>query len=126
MRITNNQIFSRSMQDMSQTQKRLNAAHSQVTSQEKFRTSGDAPAEVAKSNYLNDEIKKNTQYQTNGLMLKGTLGLEETTLNNLHTAMERGRVLSVRALNGTVDKQDRFAISLEIGQVTKRSVQLNQ
>jgi len=119
MRITNNQIFSRSLQDMSQTQKRLNTAHSQVTSQEKFRTSGDAPAEIAKSNYLNDEIKKNTQYQTNGLMLKGTLGLEETTLNNLHIAMERGRVLSVRALNGAVDKQDRFAIALEIGQVQK-------
>jgi len=107
------------MQDMSQTQKRLNTAHSQVTSQEKFRTSGDAPAEIAKSSYLNDEIKKNTQYQTNGLMLKSTLGLEETTLNNLHTAMERGKVLSVRALNGSVDSQDRFAISLEIGQVQK-------
>jgi len=119
MRLTNNQIFSRSMQDMSQTQKRLNTAHSQVTSQEKFKTSGDAPAEIAKSNYLNDEIKKNTQYQTNGLMLKSTLGLEETTLNNLHTAMERGRVLSVRALNGAVDTQDRYAISLEIGQVQK-------
>ena len=119
MRLTNNQIFSRSIQDMSQTQKRLNTAHSQVTSQEKFRTSGDAPAEIAKSNYLNDEIKKNSQYQTNGLMLKGTLGLEEATLNNLHTAMERGRVLSVRALNGAVDKQDRFAIGLEIGQVQK-------
>ncbi|MFT5807034.1 MAG: flagellar hook-associated protein 3 FlgL [Moritella dasanensis] len=119
MRLTNNQIFSRSMQDMSQTQKRLNSAHSQVTSQEKFRTSGDAPAEIAKSSYLNDEIKKNSQYQTNGLMLKGTLGLEESTLNNLHTAMERGRVLSVRALNGTVDKQDRNAISLEIGQIQK-------
>jgi len=119
MRLTNNQIFSRSMLDMSQTQKRLNTAHSQVTSQEKFRTSGDAPAEIAKSSYLNDEIKKNTQYQTNGLMLKSTLGLEETTLNNLHTAMERGKVLSVRALNGSVDSQDRFAISLEIGQVQK-------
>lgn len=119
MRLSNNQIFSRSMQDMSQTQKRLNTAHSQVTSQEKFRTSGDAPAEIAKSNYLNDEIKKNTQYQTNGLMLKSTLGLEETTLNNIHTAMERGRVLSVRALNGAVDSQDRQAISLEIGQVQK-------
>ncbi len=119
MRLTNNQIFSRSILDMSQTQKRLNTAHSQVTSQEKFRTSGDAPAEIAKSSYLNDEIKKNTQYQTNGLMLKSTLGLEETTLNNLHTAMERGRVLSVRALNGTVDSQDRYAISLEIGQVQK-------
>ncbi|QUM79646.1 flagellar hook-associated protein FlgL [Moritella sp. 5] len=119
MRLTNNQIFSRSMQDMSQTQKRLNTAHSQVTSQEKFRTSGDAPAEIAKSSYLNDEIKKNTQYQTNGLMLKSTLGLEETTLNNLHIAMERGRVLSVRALNGSVDSQDRYAISLEIDQVQK-------
>ncbi|SGY92160.1 Putative flagellar synthesis; flagellar regulon; hook-associatedprotein [Moritella viscosa] len=119
MRLTNNQIFSRSMQDMSQTQKRLNTAHSQVTSQEKFRTSGDAPAEIAKSSYLNDEIKKNTQYQTNGLMLKGTLGLEETTLSNLHIAMERGRLLSVRALNGTVDSQDRFAISLEMEQLQK-------
>ncbi|MDX2319099.1 MAG: flagellar hook-associated protein FlgL [Moritella sp.] len=119
MRLTNNQMFSRSIQDMSQTQKRLNSAHAQVTTQEKFKTSGDAPAEIAKSSYLNDEIKKNTQYQTNSSMLKSTLGLEETTLNNLHTAMERGRVLSVRALNGAVGEKDRHAISLEIGQVQK-------
>jgi flagellar hook-associated protein 3 FlgL len=119
MRITNNQIFTRSMQDMSKTQQRLNTAHTQVTSLDKFRTSADAPADVAKSSYLEDEIGKNTQYQKNGTMLRSTLGLEEATLNNLHTAMERGRVLSFRALNGTVDDLDLKAISIEVNEVQK-------
>ena len=119
MRLTNNQIFSRSIHDMAKTQQRLNNAHSQVTSLDKFKTSADAPADVAKSSYLLDEINKNSQYQKNGTLLTSTLGLEEATLNNLHTAMERGRVLSVRALNGTVGEADLNAIAIEIGEVQK-------
>lgn len=119
MRLTNAQIFTRSMRDMSQTQNRLNTAHAQVTSLEKFRTSADAPADVAKSSYLEDEVSKSTQYQKNGTLLKSTLGLEEATLSNLHTGMERGRVLTVRALNGTVNNVDRYAISIEIEELQK-------
>ena len=119
MRLTNAQIFSRSMRDMSQTQNRLNTAHSQVTSLEKHKTSADAPADVAKSSYLADEVNKSTQYQKNGTQLKSTLGLEEATLSNIHTGMERGRVLTVRALNGTVSSVDRYAISVEIEELQK-------
>ncbi len=119
MRLTNNQMFTRSMHDMSKTQNRLNDAHTRVTSLEKYKTSADAPADIAKSTYLSDEINKNTQYQKNGTMLKSTLGLEEATLNNLHTAMERGRVLSVRALNGTVGSEDLNAIAIEIKELQK-------
>jgi len=119
MRLTNSQIFNRSMHDMSKTQNRLNTAHSQVTSLEKYKTSADAPADVAKSSYLEDEVNKSTQYQKNGTLLKSTLGLEEATLSNVHTGMERGRVLTVRALNGTVSAADRNAISIEIEELQK-------
>jgi len=107
------------MHDMSKTQNRLNTAHSQVTSLEKYKTSADAPADVAKSSYLEDEVNKSTQYQKNGTLLKSTLGLEEATLSNVHTGMERGRVLTVRALNGTVSAADRNAISIEIEELQK-------
>lgn len=119
MRITNAQIFNRSLRDMSQTQNRLNTAHSQVTSLAKHKTSADAPADVAKSSYLADEVNKSSQYQKNGTQLKSTLGLEEATLTNIHTGMERGRVLTVRALNGTVSAMDRNAISVEIEELQK-------
>ena len=119
MRLTNNQIFTRSMQDMSKSQQRLNTAHTQITSLNKYKTSADSPADVSKSTYLNDEINKNTQYQKNSLMLKSTLGLEEATLSNIHTAMERGRVLTIRALNGSVGELDLNAIATEINEVQK-------
>jgi len=90
-----------------------------VTSLEKYKTSADAPADVAKSSYLEDEVNKSTQYQKNGTLLKSTLGLEEATLSNVHTGMERGRVLTVRALNGTVSAADRNAISIEIEELQK-------
>lgn len=119
MRLTNNQIFTRSMQDMSKSQQRLNTAHTQVTSLNKYKTSADSPADVSKSIYLHDEVNKNTQYQKNGLMLKSTLGLEEATLSNIHTAMERGRVLSVRALNGSMGEMDLKAIAIEVNEIQK-------
>lgn len=124
MRLTNDQIFNRSMRDMSKTQNRLNEAHTQITSLKKHETSADAPADVAKASYLADEVNKNTQYQKNGTLLRSTLGLEEATLDNIHTAMERARVLTVRALNGTVDQVDRDAIAIEIDEVQKEAFNL--
>ncbi|MDX1678391.1 flagellar hook-associated protein FlgL [Arsukibacterium sp.] len=114
MRLSFNMKFNAGLDGILNTQQKMNRAQDQLTRQTRILTPADDPAASAKVLGLNQNLEQTAQYQSNSVLLKNNLALEETVLSNIRTSIDRARVLTIASANGTYTSQDKQAVAQEL------------
>ncbi len=114
MRLSFNMKFDQSLNGILNTQAKLTRAETQLSRQTRILSPADDPAAAAKVLGLDQSLNQVEQYQSNSVLLKNNLALEETVLSNMRTSMDRVRTLAIAAGNGALTPADRSAIAGEI------------
>lgn len=114
MRLTFNMQFNQSLNGILNTQKKMSTAEKQLTQQTRILTPADDPAGAAKVLGLDQNLSQIEQFQTNSILLKNGLALQETILTNMRTNLDRVTVLATATGNGTFTSAEREAIALEL------------
>ena len=114
MRVTFNSKFNQSLDGILNTQKRLLPAQDQMIKQTKILTPADDPSGSAKVLGVGQNLSQLAQYEQNGIAVKNNLGVEETVLASIRTAMDRARVLAIASGNGSYSESEREAVASEI------------
>lgn len=114
MRLTFNMQFAQSLNGILNTQKKMSIAEQQLTKQTRILSPADDPAASAKVLGLDQNLSQLEQFQTNSVLLKNGLALQETILTNMRTNFDRITVLATASGNGTYTDTERAAIALEL------------
>lgn len=114
MRLTFNMKFNAGLDGMLSTQQKMNRAQDQLTKQTRILTPADDPAASAKVLVLDQNLEQVKQFQSNSVLLKNNLALEETVLTNIRTSMDNVSRLAIAAGNATYTEAERGAIAQEL------------
>ncbi|MDD4862962.1 MAG: flagellar hook-associated protein FlgL [Alishewanella agri] len=114
MRLTFNMQFSQSLNGILTAQQRMAKAETQLSRQTRILSPADDPAGAAKTLTLEQNKAQIEQYQSNSILLKNNLGLQETVLTNMRGAMDRLLTLSIASGNGTYSDEERSTVAAEI------------
>lgn len=114
MRLTFNMQYSQSLNGILNAQKRMSNAESQLTNQTRILTPADDPAGAAKVLNLDQNKAQIDQYQTNSILLKNNLTLQETVLTSMRTSYDRISTLAQSSGNGTFTIEQRKAVAFEL------------
>lgn len=114
MRLSFNMKFDQSLTGILNTQTKLTRAENQLSKQTRLLSPADDPAAAAKVLGLDQSLNQVEQYQSNSILLKNNLALEETVLANMRISMDRARTLAIASGNGAYTPADRAAIAGEI------------
>jgi flagellar hook-associated protein 3 FlgL len=114
MRITFNTKFNQGLDGILNTQQRLLRAQDQLIKQTKILTPADDPSGSAKVLGVGQNLSQLSQYEQNSIAVKNNLGVEETVLTSVRTAMDRARVLALASGNGSYSQSEREAVAAEI------------
>ncbi|HSG52374.1 MAG TPA: flagellar hook-associated protein 3, partial [Rheinheimera sp.] len=114
MRVTFNSKFNQSLDGILNAQKRLLRAQDQMIKQTKILTPADDPSGSAKVLGVGQNLSQLSQFEQNGIAVKNNLGVEETVLASIRTAMDRARVLAIASGNGSYAESEREAVASEI------------
>lgn len=124
MRITFNTKFNQGLNGILDTQQRLLRAQDQMIKQTKILTPADDPSGSAKVLGISQNLSQLSQYEQNSVAVKNNLGVEETVLTSVRTAMDRARVLSLASGNGSYSESEREAVAQEIEGIQKQLLDL--
>jgi flagellar hook-associated protein 3 FlgL len=114
MRLSFNMKFNAGLDGIINTQNKMNRAQDQLTKQTRILTPADDPAASAKVLGLDQNLEQVAQFQSNSILLKNNLALEETILTNMRTSIDRASVLSIASGNGAYTIEERRAVAQEI------------
>ncbi len=114
MRLTFNMQFNQSLNGILNAQQRMAKAESQLSQQTRILSPADDPAGAAKVLSLDQNKAQIDQYQTNSILLKNNLGLEETVLTSMRTSLDRTSTLVQATGNGTYTYEQRKAVAFEL------------
>lgn len=114
MRLTFNMQYNQSLNGILNAQKRMSNAESQLTNQTRILTPADDPAGAAKVLNLDQNKAQIDQYQTNSVLLKNNLTLQETVLTSMRTSYDRISTLAQSSGNGTYTIEQRKAVAFEL------------
>ncbi|MBI4805094.1 MAG: flagellar hook-associated protein FlgL [Desulfovibrio sp.] len=114
MRISQNMIYSGSIQYMNSALSNLAAAQEQSASQKKINRPSDDPAGYAEARNLNTIIKTLDQYSDNINVAKSWLNQADSSLLEVSTAMTSIRELAEQAATGTLSAENRQEIATQV------------
>ncbi|MCF4009074.1 flagellar hook-associated protein FlgL [Rheinheimera sp. UJ63] len=114
MRLTFNMQFTQSLNGILNAQQRMSKAETQLSKQTRILSPADDPAGSAKVLSLDQSKAQTEQYQTNSILLKNNLALQETVLTSMRTSFDRISTLGIASGNGTYGANEREAIALEL------------
>ncbi|EIW90252.1 flagellar hook-associated protein FlgL [Alishewanella agri BL06] len=114
MRLTFNMQFNQSLNGILNAQQRMTKAESQLSKQTRILSPADDPAGAAKVLSLDQNKTQIDQYQTNSILLKNNLALQETVLTSMRTSYDRVLTLTIASGNGTYGAEQRKAIAFEL------------
>jgi len=114
MRLTFNMQFNQSLNGILNAQQRMAKAESQLSKQTRILSPADDPAGAAKVLSLDQNKAQIDQYQTNSILLKNNLGLQETVLTSMRTSYDRISTLAQATGNGTYTLEQRKAVAFEL------------
>lgn len=114
MRLTFNMQFNQSLNGILNAQQRMAKAESQLSKQTRILSPADDPAGAAKVLSLDQNKAQIEQYQTNSILLKNNLGLQETVLTSMRTSYDRISTLALASGNGTYTLEQRKAVAFEL------------
>lgn len=117
MRISTQQQYLTSINNMQQSQTRLANLQEQISTGKKLLNPSDDPVAAAQIVKLERELSQYEKYDDNVNVTTRRLELEETILDDINTAVVRMRELTVQAGNGVLGDQDRASISQELYQL---------
>lgn len=117
MRISTTQLYTDATRNMLEGQSKLAEVQSRISSGKNFTTLAEDPVGANHVVNLKKEIAQLSMFQTNIDATRRRLELEETTLSDLNTAMDRARELTIQAANNTLTDSDRLSISFEFDQL---------
>lgn len=114
MRLTFNMQFNQSLNGILNAQQRMAKAESQLSKQTRILSPADDPAGAAKVLSLDQNKAQIDQYQTNSILLKNNLGLQETVLTSMRVSYDRISELTQATGNGTYTLEQRKAVAFEL------------
>lgn len=117
MRISTNQLFDRSIQQILDNQGTLSDIQRQLSTGKKILRPSDDPVGAAQVVRLTEELARIEQYKTNNTLLENALNQEEAILQSVTDSVLKARQLTIQAGNGINGEQDRQALAIEIGQI---------
>ena len=113
-RVSSSGFHYRSLNALLDAQSRLARTQEQVASGRRIVTPADDPVGATRIQDLSRQIAASDQYLRNNDVARGRLSLEEQTLADIGSALNRIRELTVQASNDTVDYSSRQLIRIEI------------
>jgi len=117
MRLSFNQKYQINLNAILNAQEKLQTASAKLEKQTKILSPSDDPAGSARVVALDQQISQVGQYQNNSVLLKNSLGIEETVLSSIRTASDQARSLVVSLGNGTYSQQDRSAVAKQLDNI---------
>lgn len=111
MRITTSMSYDRSISYLQRSNSNVDKYSQQYNTGQKFTTAAEDPTGMGNSLRLEAEISTYTQYSVNAGLASDSLGLEETSLSNIYSALQSVQTKLQSAVNGTLDKFNLDAIA---------------
>jgi flagellar hook-associated protein 3 FlgL len=124
MRLSFNQKYQINLNAILNAQEKLQNASASLEKQTKILSPADDPAGSARVVALDQQISLVGQYQNNSVLLKNSLGIEETVLSSLRTSNNQARTLVVSLGNGVFAQQDRSAIAKQLDNIKQQMYDL--
>lgn len=119
MRISTQQQYLNSIDNMQRSQSNLSRLNDQITTGKKLLKPSDDPVAAAQVVKLERELAQYEKFDDNINVTQRRLELEETILDDINTAIDRMRELGLRAGNGTLTDADRGTIATELLTLTE-------
>ncbi|MCW8883772.1 MAG: flagellar hook-associated protein FlgL [Motiliproteus sp.] len=117
MRISTQQIFNRSVEQMQSQQTQLAKTQEQISTGKKILQPSDDPIAAAQILKLNREIARFDKFEDNIDVASRRLELEETVLDQVDIAADRMKELTIQAGSATLTDADRSFIAEEVRQL---------
>ena len=113
MRISTNQIYERGVQNFILQQEKASNLQERLSSGLRVESPEDDPIAAAQIELMNQRISTTELLQKNRQNAVSALSLEETTLADTVTALQRLREIQVQAGNGSLSQDDRISLGNE-------------
>lgn len=124
MRITNGTLVRTFLNNLGNNLKNMSKYQEQLSSGKQFSRPSDNPFKVIKSMDLYNSISRNEQYASNISDSIGWLDTTDTALGQMSDVLDRIKILSQTAANGTNTETERYAMKVEIQQKIEELAQI--
>jgi flagellar hook-associated protein 3 FlgL len=123
MRISTSWMQQSAINDILDRQSQMAETQQQLSSGKRILNASDDPVAAAQVLNLQHVESANQQYQRNIDSANGRLGLEETSLDQVTTILQRVRTLALQGTNASQTPSDRAAAATELRQLFSQLVQ---
>lgn len=117
MRISTQQQFLRSIDDMQRSQSRIADLQDQISTGKRLRNPSDDPVGAAQVVKLERELSQYNKYDDNINVTTRRLEQEDSILDSINIATDRMRELTIKAGSDTINDADRSTIAQELDQL---------
>jgi flagellar hook-associated protein 3 FlgL len=117
MRVTQDSISRRFLNDLSSVSNRVDRAQREMSSQKKLLKPSDDPVGAQRSILTRTELSANTQHQSNISQARGWLQTTDDSLTAIADVLHRARELTVQGASDGTGPDARKNIALEIDQL---------
>ncbi len=122
MRITENLMVNRMLQDLAAAQERLLTSQQQLATGKVLTKPSDDPVNVTKDLSLRTSLAEADRYLKTADDATAWLQNSESSLAAAEDILQRGRELAVQGANGTLDNNSRQALTTEANELLKELV----
>ncbi|WP_029921511.1 flagellar hook-associated protein FlgL [Nevskia soli] len=116
MRIANSTFYQQAVDTIDRNQTQLGIVQEQMSSNTRLLSAADDPVAAGQVIGVNQSLADVAQWQSNAGALQSSLGLEDSTLSNVSTALGKIQTLALQANNATLNSSDRKTIATQIQQ----------
>ena len=124
MRITENLLSSRTLNDIQDVLRKYSDLNSQLTSGKKVRSPSDNAAVATRISNLDSRLREIERYKTNVETAQNYVNMYDTALQEVSSIYLRIRELAERGKNITLSENDRVAISEELDKINTQLVSI--
>ncbi|MDK2812190.1 hypothetical protein HWHPT5561_01990 [Petrotoga sp. HWH.PT.55.6.1] len=124
MRITENLLSSRTLNDIQDVLRKYSDLNSQLTSGKKVRYPSDNAAVATRISNLDSRLREIERYKTNVETAQNYVNMYDTALQEVSSIYLRIRELAERGKNITLSENDRVAISEELDKINTQLVSI--
>lgn len=124
MRVSNNSITARLLQQVQESRARLAEVQEQTGSGRRVNRPSDDPTATGRIMTLDTDLELNEQYARNSNAALADLTVNEATIASLADVLQRARELAVQGANGALDGAARQQIALEVSQLVTQAIAL--
>ncbi len=124
LRIATTTYYQQAVSSIDQNESQLSTVQEQMGSGLQFQTASQDPIAAGSVLGVNQAVTDVTSWQSNATSLSNSLGLEDSTLTSVNTALQQIQSLALEANNGTVNSGDRQQLAQEMQQQLSSIIQL--